>query len=476
AEMMSGAKEELAKTLEADVVDRLFASIAKKDVVLVSGVVGDYVVLFLGGSIDQFQLASDVNESLAGNKDLLGFADDYLKKDIMAYSFGDKQTLQTLVQSAGSLSDTLKGIRDGLAGENGLGETREIESLLQVVIEREEAVRKFTSFADSGTVAFFEDGLKIESTGGVDQGMLDWKATNTLSYLGESSDVVFFANATADAGYDKASTELVESLAETAYAISRKVAALPDGNPDLAQFKEMSKLFDEKFRGDAVGLWQALSGDLADGLGRESAVVIDVKGTVPAIPGIPQGVVDQGKFPRISIIAPVVDRSKVASSWDKLNKGSTSILAKISEISKQEIPMQKPISSEKNDLVTWFFPMPFFTDDFVPSVTLNDKWFVTSTSKLQAQDLVAAASKGNEGKKGLAVKLNVAALQKYAQETLKVIDANSQAIFGDDLESYQTEKERITKVIDAFGDYESLTLHGNRDNGVLRTSVHFKTR
>jgi hypothetical protein len=476
AEMMAGAREEMAKNLDADVIDRLFASIAKKDIVLLSGVVGDYIVIFMGGSVDQLQLAADVNESLAANKDLLGFTDDYLKKDIMAYTFGEKESLETLMKSAGSLGDTFKGIRDGLAGEDGLGETREIESLLQIVIEREEAVRKFMTFADSGSVAFYEEGLKIESFGGADQGMIDWKTTNTLSYLGESSDVVFFANATVDAGYNKASSEFVESLAETAYAISRKVAGMPDDNPALAQFKEMSNVFDEKFRGDFVGLWQALNSDLSDGLGRESAVVIDLKGAVPAIPGIPQGVVDQGKFPRISVIAPVVDRSKIAASWDKLNQGATDVLAKISEISGKEIPMQKPISSEKNDLVTWFFPMPFFTDDFVPSITLDDKWFVASTSKLHAQDLVATASKGNEGSKGLAMKLNLAAVQKYAEETLKVIDGNAEAIFGEDLESYQSEKERITKVIDALGDYDSLSVYSNRDKDVLRTSIHFKTR
>lgn len=475
-ENMADARGEMEKSIDPDVVERLFTSIAKKDVVLLSGVVGDYVVLFLGCSTDQLQLAEDVKDSLAGNKDLLGFADDYLSKDIFAWSFGEKQAIQTLVDSAGRLGDTAKGIRDGLAGEDGLGDTREIESLLQVVIDREEALRKFSSVSDSGTVAFFEDGLKIESIGGVDQGMIDWKTPTTLSHLGESSDVVFFANVTSDAAYSKTSGEFVEALAETAYAISRKVAALPNENENLAQFKEMSNLFDEKFRTDAVGLWQALSGDLADGLGNESAVVVDVKGTVPAIPGIPQGVVDQGKFPRISIIAPVTDRSKLGASWEKINASTTSILAKVSELSGQQVPMQKPLTSEKNDLTTYFYSLPFFNDDFLPSVTVGDKWFVASTSKLQAVDLVGAAEKGGSGKKGLAVKLNLVTLQSYAKETLKVVDANSEAIFGEDLESYQRDKEKIQKVIEALDDYDSLTVHSNRDKDVVRTSIHFKTR
>ena len=36
--------------------------------------------------------------------------------------------------------------------------------------------------------------------------------------------------------------------------------------------------------------------------------------------------------------------------------------------------MQKPMSSEKDGFTTWFFSMPFFNDDFLPSVTVGDKW------------------------------------------------------------------------------------------------------
>lgn len=476
AEGMTASRAEMEKNIEPDVVDRLIAAVAKKDVVLLSGVVGDYVVLFFGGSVDQLQLAASEKESLAGSEERLGFSDDFLEKDILAYTFGEKASLELLVDSAGGLSDTAKGIRDGLAGEAGLGDTREIESLLQVVIEREQGLKKFRNISDSGTVAFFEDGLKIESFGGVDQGAIDWKADSKLGHLGESSDVVFFLNFSANVEQAKASGEFIEALAETAYAISRKVAVLPGDNPDLAQFKQMSELFDAKFREDAVGIWQALSGDFSDGLGAESALVLDVKGTVPTIPGIPQAVVDKGKFPRVSILSPVTDRSKLTSSWEKINVSATSILAKVSELSGQEIPMQKPISSEKNDLTTWFFPMPFFNDDFMPSVTVNDKWFVASTSKLQALDLVASAEKGGDSKKGLVAKLNVVALQAYAKEMLKVIDENADAVFGEDVESYRNEREQIVKVIDGFDDYDSVTVHTGLKKDVMQTSIHFKTR
>ena len=126
----------------------------------------------------------------------------------------------------------------------------------------------------------------------------------------------------------------------------------------------------------------------------KARLIVDLKGSAPAVPGVAQEVVDKAKVPRFSIVAPVTDRAKLAASWDKINTTLTGTLAKVGEMTGQQIPMQKPISSEKGGNTTWFFPLPFFTDDFLPSVTVGDKWFVASSSKNQALDLIAKADAG----------------------------------------------------------------------------------
>jgi hypothetical protein len=475
AEVMQGERASLEESIDAEKLDRLFASIAKKDIVILTGTIGDYVVMFLGGSESQFELAAEPKDSLAAANSMK-FADEYLSKDLMMMAYGAKDTLKNLMDNASSLADTAKGIRDGISGDTGLGDTREIESLIQLVVEREESLRKLSRVDDSGTIAFYEDGLKIESSGGMDHGALDWKAEPKLSHLGDSPDVVLFASGTMDASYDKASTEFVEAIFETAYSITQKVAELPGESPDLAPLKDGFKMFNENFRADALGIWGAVKGDFSEGLGRESAFVVDFKGGVPAIPGIPQAVVDQGKFPRVSVITPVVDRTKVASSWGKINQSATNILAKVNEMTGSEFPMQKPMSSDKNGMTTWFFSMPFFNDDFLPSVTVGDKWFVASTSKNHALDLAAQAEKGGADKKGLVIKANFVAMQTYAREMQKVLDANADAILAGNAAQYQDNKENITRAIDALDDFDALTVHSNRDGDVVRTSVHFKTR
>jgi len=76
-------------------------------------------------------------------------------------------------------------------------------------------------------VAFFEKGLKIESFGGTDSGMVDWKSPNKLAHLGDSDNVLMFANLTANAAFDEKARAYYEALLETAYAMTMKVAELP---------------------------------------------------------------------------------------------------------------------------------------------------------------------------------------------------------------------------------------------------------
>ena len=470
---MAEDRESMEEEMDKATVDQLLAVVAKKDIVILSGSIGNHVLLFLGSSVDDLNLAASVDQSLAAS-DALAFSDAYISKDLAALTYGQEAAVDKVIASVGGLADMTNGLRDGISGADGLGETRDLEKLLNIVGEREAALKKLTSNDAGGTVAFFEQGLKIESYGGTDNGAIDWKATNKLAHLGDSPDVVLFADMTVDAAYDEKARDYFESLLETAYAMTMKVTELPVENEEIAKFKDMAKMFDGKFRTDMVSLWDTYSVDFGGSLGNESALVVDLKGAAPAIPGVPQAVVDKAKVPRVSIISPVTDRAKLSASWDKMNSTTTGILAKVSEMVGENIPMQKPLSSEKNGLTTWFFPMPFFNDDFLPSVTVGDQWFAASTSKNQALDLIGKATAGGTTGTGLTFTVNFKALETYAKDTSKVFDDNAEAITGSPLTPAQ--KEHIEDAIEVLGDLDKLTVHSRREGAVLRSSIHFKTR
>lgn len=473
ASSMEEGREEMDESLGKETVDRMIAAIAKKDLVVVSGVVSDYVVMFIGGSNDDLKLAESVGQSMVANE-ALSFADGYLSKDLAAIVYSQKDAVDSMIAGAGGMSDITNGFRDGLAGSDGLGNTRDLEAMFQIVGEREAALRKLAINSSSGTVAFFEQGLKVESYGGMDNGMIDWKASNKLARLGESEDVLMVADLSVDSGYDEKSRAYVEALMETAYAVAMKVSELPMEEGEMAQFKSGVKMFDEKFRADFTALWDAVGNDFHGSLGQERALVVDLKGSAPAVPGVPQVVVDKAKMPRISFVAPVTDRTKLSESWTKMDATLKTTLGKISELTSQDIPMQKPLSSEKDGAITWFFPMPFFNDDFLPSVTLTDKWFVASSSKNQALDLIKQANTPGEGRDGLWFSMNFKTLEKYANETYELANENAEALMG---QPFEPEQQKLIKdAIGVLGDLDKLTVHTRKEGAVLRSSVHFKTR
>lgn len=474
---LAEGRESMDEQLGAETVDRLISVLAEKNLIAASGTLGDYVVLFLGTTPEDCQLVADAKDSLAST-DALSFADGYSSKEVVTLVYGADKMLETIHTTAGGLADITSGVRDGLAGEDGLGDTRDIESLLQLVTEREQALTKLSSTDTYGAIAYLEQGLKIETFGGLDNGAIDWKTPSTLASLGQPEDVVLFANFTSDATYDAKAKAYAESLVETAYAVAKKVAEAPIESDEMKQFKEGMNVFDTKFRADTLSLLDGLRGDLSSGIGNESALVVDLKGSVPAIPGIPQVLVDKGRFVRASWIAPVTDRSKLASGWDKMNESTTKILKSVSELAGEDLPMQKPMSSEKNGFTTWFFSMPFFNDDFVPSVTVGDKWFVASTSKLQALELTAAAGKETSDRTGFYLKVKLDPLRSFGNDWLKLVDDNSATVFADQadaLDEFKINKKNIEKGLVALGDFDSITAHVRRESGHIHGSIHFKT-
>jgi len=477
AETMEAGREDIEEDLGAETTDAMMAAIGKKNLIIVSGTVGDYVVMMIGGDENSIKLVSDTGESLVSTNEL-NFTDAYADKQLVSVAYGDGEVLGTLMDSAGGIASYALGMREGIMGGQNLGDTRDIEEMLQIIADREKALLALGSSADTGMVAFVDEGLKIESFGGYDKGGIDWDAETELSHLGDSGDNLLFLNIPSNALHDEKMGGYLEAIFETAYAMTMRVASLDIDDSDFAEMKGYTQLFNEKFREDTLGIYEAISGDFADGIGHESAFIIDLKGSVPAIPGFPQEVVDGGKAPRLAVIFPVTDRSKLVASWNEINVRATSLLATISEMSGEKIPMQKPISSEKDGMTTWFISFPFFQDDFMPSVTLSDDWFAASTSKTQALDLMGKAAAGGEKGNGVKFYMNFNALSSYADEMLAMADKNSKVLFTSErkMEKFNGSKAMIREVIDASREFESMTWDVRREEGHIRSTIHFKTK
>jgi hypothetical protein len=471
------AIEEMDKQFGAETRKNLFKVLAKKNLIAVSGLVNDYAVLFIGTNKEDLKFAASPAESMAGSA-ALAFVDPYLEKNPVAVMYSEKGVLQSFATGSG-ISNLAHAVRDAISG-NGKVDTREIEALLDVVAEREKELLGTNKFSNFGGVALLEDGFKLETFGGGNLPNLMAETSNKLGALGEAPDVAMFANWTSNEAYGLKMKSYLEAIVETSYSIAKNVSTWDVKEQEsFKQFKGGFTMFEENFSKDAAQLWDTLSDDVCDGLGNETALVVDLNGEMPAIPNVPQELVKEGKFPRISWVKPVVDRAKLAGAWGKLNSSGENIMKQISKMMEKEQAMPKPMKSEKNDLTTWFFSLPLMTEDFSPSITLNDKWFIASTSKLHAVSLAGLADKSQTGKTGAYLSMDFDSLRKCANHWLESVAKNKEVIFKDNTaaaDDFTANQVMFKSGIEAFSDLDQLTIHTRRERGTERSSLHLKTQ
>jgi len=469
--------ERMDESLDKDVQAELWKTLAEKNIMAVTGVVNDYVVLFIGSRQEDLKFAATPAESFAASE-ALNFIDPYLEKNPIAVAYSDKKVLDGL-NSGNGIATIAKALRDAIAG-NGKVDTREIEALLDVIAEREKDLMGMTKFSTFGAVAMLDEGFKIETFGGSNAPNIQSETQNQLGNLGASKDTAVFLNWTSNAAYGAKANAYLEALVETTYAITKNVSTWEvEENEGFAMFQTYFTMFEDNFSDDTVKLWQAMSDDMAAGLGDESAMVVDLNGDMPPIPNVPQALVKAGKFPRISWVRPVKDRAKLVTAWEKMNASGESIMKQISAMMEAEQAMPKPMSAKENGLTTWFFAGPLFTDDFAPSVTLDDKWFVMSTSKKHAVELAGQATTSHTGKTGAYMSVQFDALRACAEHWLKAVDENKDAIFeGNEsaAEDFTANQTMIKDSLNALSELDNMTLHTRKESGTDRTSFHLKTR
>ena len=484
AESMEEGREYMDESLGADVIDRLIEFLSSRELVALSGIIDDYAVVYLGPSVDEFEIADTPEKSIT-HGDALAFADPHLTHPFRGLLLGEKDLLQAVFTSASGIANIAEGLRDGLAANDRDGRSRDLVALLNLVATRERSLQALTRHETTGVTIVEDGGLRIESQGGVG-GMLDYASPARFAALGDAPDVAMFLNVMIDEDYRTRSTAYYEALFETSYAMLTRLMerSPPDGGDfgiaPLFMVREYAALFESDFRADLVNLWRATAHDMANGLGRESAYVVDFKGTMPIVPGVPESLIEQAKTPRITMVAPVVEREPLAAAWEKMQESGSRIVERVGTMREREMIMPRPIHSESDGLSSWFLPLPVFSDEFLPSVTLNDEWFAMGTSRNQSVELINQldALEPRTGG-GLHFLVNFGIIAEYQREQLAVLDAHRDAILESgiiDAESYDKKREQAEAVAAAMEELETLEMRCWEEGGQARSRIHLRVR
>ena len=476
ADEKEGMSEFFGSEVEAD---RLIKAIASKNLHVATGVFGKYILVYAGGRMEDFKLAKDTESSFLAEKDA-EFLKRYADKKIRMVSYVEKDSINAITSKSKILSASLLGLKDGLEESEAFGDTRDIQALLVHTSKTEDALMKMGTYEASGSVGFIEEGFKIESHGGSSLPHIDLESSHQFASLGDGSDVVLFANSASDPDFSGKLLDYINTLGESAYMLAKQVSQLTFDDNDFEEFKEGFGMFDQLAGKELANVWGALAEDFNAGTGTESALVIDLKGTFPKVPGVPSEVIEKGRIPRLALIMPVTDREKIGEAWESGNAAVTKLLANATEAGLFEVPMQEPIKSSEDGVATYFFSIPTITSDANPNVTVSDDFFIASTSPKFNGELTTAIKSGTKiDRKGSYMKVNFKTLQEFTSYWVNFVKGNPDALFEDNetqKEDFMANLPMIEKAIVAFGEIDSLTAHTRREGGETRRSVHFKTK
>ena len=464
---MFGARED---------VDRFLKVIEKKNLFLATGVKDDYVLIYLGGNMDGFQLAASPADSLVA-KDEMDFLKHYADKDVRFLLYGEKEAFSKLGEGNEAFASMARGIKDGLAESDAFGDTRDVQTLLGDVARLDKELFGMIKYGRIGLVGFIEDGFKIESHSGSNTPSLDLNTPHSFTALGEMDDVVLYTNSVSNAAFNGKVLDMLDSLGEASYLMAAQMAKMDVDDVDFRGFQEGFGMFDAEMKTDMTNIWKAISSDWADGTGSEASIVIDLKGTLPKIPEIPGPIIENGLIPRVAFVTPIEDREKLSSAWTSIEGSLTNLLKTAAKLGAPEIPMQEIDESEKGGIATFWTAVPTSTKDARPVVSLSEKNFYFSTSPKFVGEIEAAIAAGNgPERKGSYGVVNFTAVQKLATHWVDLMKANADVIFeGNDFakDDFMENVPMVESVIKAFGELDDLTWHVRNEGGEVRTSIHF---
>ena len=468
-------RSSLEEILDPATAQDFINTLKEKDLVIAGGSSDEAVYLYIGSRDADVPLVKEGQPSLTSTEGF-AFTDAYLDKDILSVTWLSKDLVAASAKGQPILGSYLEGMTMELEKSKTFGDTTKLLSLISKTESAEKTLLGLNQYSATGSLSYLaEDGLYTENYGGVTEGAYDLETPFTL---GTDSENAFLTAqwVESEAGVE-AGSGYISSVGEMAYEMATILSKMPELDKEMEEYKKYFQLFDTKMKTDALSLYQGLD-KAGSGMGYEGVMEIDLKGTWPTVPKVPSVIVEEGLAPRITLLSPVADGEKLSESWKEIEKSAANLLKTAGEIAGEKIPMQKPMSSQANELMTWFYPIPMQTDDFVPSVTLDNEVMALSTSKKRAIELARLSKQKPEAMSGVYFTMNFKPMQEFLSAWIQLAEDNPEELLENEemAEFYEENRKELKAVVEALDELDSWSTHMRLEDGKVRSSSHLKTK
>jgi hypothetical protein len=393
--------------------------VRKKKFVIGIGTVEGYLIVATGKNLDHLKFAADPGKSLLSKPELASLV-PFAQKDLTGLVYSTAATMSALHDDQ-PLVPMLRGAVSAMKGNElfkPMAEVLEKQVSEMVPLETDVYSRDFTDVAG---ISWWEGGaLQAEFFGGARTRSVTLGKPLTFANLVDRPGVVFGIAYHRNPAYEKVVRLWMEKLLTIGYTAAQQLVqagiAGQEGGQKFALF-EMAILptIKELYLADV---------QISDkGLGSQIAMLLDVNGKMPSLPGVPLDDAKKMKFPRATMVAEVANRSEIATGWESISKTTNALSAILASVFGQggegaEAPkVPTPESSEANGMTTWFYKSEFFNGDLFPVSSINDKLLVVSTSKPAAESIIGdLATPPAKPLEGLVWRLDLSAIAEWASD------------------------------------------------------------
>ena len=325
-------------------------------------------------------------------------------------------------------------------------------------------------------VMYGGNGLTGQGFGGWTTDSVDGKAKLKFANA-DVSDLFMIIEGVGTKKSQDLGVEMMETMGSLVPLGAKLYGELSGDEGGVEQFMQMQKMFGPKVE----KIWGIMKNKYMAGLGQDSAIIMDLNGSLPKIPGVPRVLVNKGKAPRLALASDVKNRKLLTEAWDELVPAVNDLLASIpDQVEGAEVQLPDALSSEKDGLATHYFGMPFLSNDFMPSISLSDEVFFMSTSKQFSESIAAKVKKPSGDLRGTYMRMNFDQLQKFIGGWLNLVLENKDVVFKDNefaAEDFEEGSEigrqvlKLSRVLKSF-DYNKYTTDSNES----RSSWHLRLK
>ena len=391
--------------------EEMLEKIAEWKGTVVCAEVGDYLVLAAGNGRESIELSEGIESSLAKSTGCR-FFEQFGVEEIASLSWTSKELIEA-GQSGFSYLPFFEGALEGIR-DSKLERGAQMVEVLTAFNSHWQARGTGEASEYSGVLLAGEE-IRLEARGGWLGVGLDLKTPLKFSRAFAALENVPFVRAhwKMNADYIRHGHEQVDAGMRLVRLIGEEVMTFlveeAGGVGETEQYQRWDRDLSKGLRDLRRGYGEHFS----KSFGEEGAFVMDLRGEmIPAV-GVDEEVVRKGRIPRVAWLKPVVSRQALSKSWDIWERSLTNLFGILAESLDQPIPFPSTMTAEKDDLRTYFFPLPFATDDFLPSVSVSDELYIVGSSKTLSENLYGASLQEQEGEEEVGLWIDVHADQLW---------------------------------------------------------------